>query len=849
MTTLTHHQPTPYSETPMTTPTHREEPPHGDDAELNAALDVATLREDATTDRAVTVLESGSRAHGPAPPGSALLPDALAADYCLLRHLSGGGEAALFEVIEAATGETRVLKLYHRHVTLRGEALRRIQAIDSFHVVRLTDFGQLADGRWYEVQERIAAGNLVDYRSSEHFAIDGIGDVVAQLAGAISAFHAAGLAHHDIKPENLLVRHASPLDLVLGDFGLSVVSNNSTYYATNRNATIAYQAPETMRQVGGETRDYWALGLTIAMLATGDAPYQGLSEHAILDEHYKQTPPSVIESMPPGRLKQLCRGLTRYNPKTRWSEREVRVWLEGQDPPVAPERPRRKAATTAVRFNNKRFMGPAGLAREIVGCWSLAAECIGVRSRRDRFMDEIILAFGTEPLARLTERWSAEPPPRNGIDAAVVELALALDAETPAIFAGRILNADSIAAAALGDSEPDIQFVQDLRTRAVLEAWAGCPDNAELGAIDRRWREELCRADGIISDVAAAGADAPPIEAWAGPLLAVCARGELLEDWKQQQRSSRPRGDLVPSWYPQVAGGSTPAEVIGSVLLSTEAERVQRNDLEARCRERGEARREQRVRRFRILRAVAGWLTAAAFVGGAALELQGVHLIGHPMVWRGNLALLALAFALFRQWRHAESDCRRAEAYGIAAAVSVIYWVDAGGPPISPVHLLGGDWSDPLMISQEAFKLAGLLSISWSLLSVLHRWTEGPPSSDEVHQLREADRRTLKRTGWLTMTGVVPAMLGSILIVTSLGDDLGVIEFGRLFIVSGLEMVVVVVMRGLWVPLLASGLSLLVRGRWACRPAGTTWGVALLVASVMASSAGQHMIHNLIDVA
>ena len=103
---------------------------------------------------------------------------------------------------------------------------------------------------------------------------------MAELSNAIAAFHAVGLAHHDIKPENVLVRAESPLDLVLGDFGLAVVASRTTHYVTNRNATIAFQAPETMKQVGGEPRErnYWALGLTIASVASGDVPYEGLND-------------------------------------------------------------------------------------------------------------------------------------------------------------------------------------------------------------------------------------------------------------------------------------------------------------------------------------------------------------------------------------------------------------------------------------------------------------------------------------------------------------------------------------------------------------------------------------------
>ncbi len=853
-----------------------------------------TLREAQVPSSAPTLRESPSslesmRVHT----GPAQLPSELTDSYRLVRQLaSGGAEAALFEVAETGTGEIRVLKIYHQHVALRGEALLRIRSIDPAHVVHLVDHGQLEDGRWYEVQERIEAGNLVDYRSGASPTESDLEEVVAELGAAIAAFHGAGLAHHDIKPENILVRNISPLDLVLGDFGLSVVSDNRTYYATNRHATIAYQAPETMRQVGGGARDYWAVGLTIAMLATGETPYAGLNEHAILDQHYYRMPPAIVESMPEGRLKQLCRGLTRYDPKTRWSEQEVRSWLRGHTPAVAPDEPQLPAdSTRVVHFNNKRFTVPAALTREILECWSLAAETIGVRARREQFMDELILAFGTEPLAMLTRRWSAEPPRRDRVDAAIVELLLTLDPEAPAIYRSRPLDAATIAAAALGDSEEDARFVRDLGDRGLLSAWSHSADYTELGDIDQRWQDELSRATEIISEVRAAGAAAPPIEVWTAPLLAVSARDELIDEW-QLQRAPRPFGDLMPGWYEQIADGSRPAEVIGSVLLFTEAQRVQRNAVEARHRQQREAERSRRDRKYRALLSLAGWTAAVAFLVSWVLA-PGAGLIVYAIAfalfrqWRNAVAdrhrvqesrgetpateAHEVALSLFRRWYRARSDrrrarrsrrgivsaatsalvrqsrnardrrrargsggevpataarpgrdelsaSRRAEAYGVLAFGLVVAWAITTDiwPPL--VRLIASDSLDLVTVRQDGYKLAGLASLAWSLLSFRHRRNEGPPTDDQIQRLRAADRRTLRRTLLLTLVW-------------------GFVRFASLSF-SWSRGAVATLMLSVWVPVSLGGMSLLVRGRWSHRRAGTRWAVVLLAAGAALFATG-----------
>ena len=473
-----------------------------------------------------------------------LVPDELAESYRLVGAMASiGGEANLFEV-EASGGDRRILKVYHPQVHLRAEALRRVQDVDRDHVVGLLEFGRLRDGRWFEVQERLAGGNLVEFRRRMGATpLDGtVRRIVAQVSEAIAAFHTAGLAHHDIKPENVLVRSDTPLDLVLSDFGLAVVADSKTYYATNRNATITYQAPETMRQIGGEPRDYWALGLTVAMVATGDPPYAGLNEHAILDQHHRQIPPPIIESMPDGRLKQLCRGLTRYDPEQRWSIEEVRRWIAGEDPAVAANIPVAGVAAGGVRFNQRVFLSASELAAELVRNWPLAAQVLGVARRREPFLDSVILEFGTEALAELLQRWEEHPPRRQNVNKAIVDLLTALDPDHDAWFRDRPLTPDTIAAAALGDSDEDRFVVAALRNDRILEAWGHSPRHSELGEIDRRWRDALRRADEIISDVQSADPTVaiPPLDDWVGPLLAVCAREELLADYERVRLRSRP---------------------------------------------------------------------------------------------------------------------------------------------------------------------------------------------------------------------------------------------------------------------------------------------------------------------
>ena len=251
-----------------------------------------TIREAPPGAGAPTVRENSERG---APtnigPSSILtqLPSELAEAYVLVNQRSHiSSEATLFEVTEGSSGTSRILKVYHSHVDLKSEALQRVRELEYPGVARLVNFGQLSDGRWWEVQELIEGGTLPEYRDrlGGHLEGETLQSAVKELAEALSVIHGAGIAHHDIKPDNFMVRSERPMRLALIDFGLSVVADSRTYYLTNRNATIIYQAPETMTKRGGEARDWWSLGLTIAYLATGSHPYEGMNEHAVLKGAY-----------------------------------------------------------------------------------------------------------------------------------------------------------------------------------------------------------------------------------------------------------------------------------------------------------------------------------------------------------------------------------------------------------------------------------------------------------------------------------------------------------------------------------------------------------------------------------
>ncbi|WP_054813087.1 serine/threonine-protein kinase [Nocardia arizonensis] len=95
----------------------------------------------------------------------------------------------------------------------------------------------------------------------------------AQAAAALSAAHAAGIMHRDVKPANLLVADDGTVKIT--DFGISRAVGDVTVTATGFLAgTPAYLAPEVARGENPEpASDVFALGSTLYAAVEGAPPF------------------------------------------------------------------------------------------------------------------------------------------------------------------------------------------------------------------------------------------------------------------------------------------------------------------------------------------------------------------------------------------------------------------------------------------------------------------------------------------------------------------------------------------------------------------------------------------------
>ena len=146
------------------------------------------------------------------------------------------------------------------------------------------------------VMEYISGQELSDViseHSQKQMEMDDVLDLVKQIAKGLQAAHQNGIIHRDIKSGNIML---TPDGLVkIMDFGLAKVRGSvMVTQAGTTLGTAVYMSPQQVRgEEADEQSDIWALGVIFYELLTGQLPFSGAYEQAIMYSILNETPKSI----------------------------------------------------------------------------------------------------------------------------------------------------------------------------------------------------------------------------------------------------------------------------------------------------------------------------------------------------------------------------------------------------------------------------------------------------------------------------------------------------------------------------------------------------------------------------
>ncbi|MGC4758925.1 protein kinase domain-containing protein [Micromonospora trifolii] len=237
------------------------------------------------------------------------------------------------------------------------------------------------DGYLWLVMEHVPSRSL-----SEVVATDGplapaeVARVGLHLIAALSAAHARGVTHREIRPQNVLL--ADDGRVMLGGFGLSIFDTRDPATVTAASlSTIQYTAPERARD-GRATpaTDLWALGATLYLATEGRPPWTRPSTLAMLAALATDAP----DRMTVAPLEPAITGLLLRNPRQRLSAQEARDRLEqvaAETPAPAPRARRWPRVRGASRRRPRAATPAAPVAADAITTMVIPALAPSTRDR------------------------------------------------------------------------------------------------------------------------------------------------------------------------------------------------------------------------------------------------------------------------------------------------------------------------------------------------------------------------------------------------------------------------------------------------------------------------------------
>ena len=211
-----------------------------------------------------------------------------------IRSLLGkGGMGEVYLATDADLGRSVAIKILPAALASDEVRLQRFiqeakaaSALNHPHILTIYEIGTHGDSKF--IATEYIDGETLRQKMDRGMRLFDALEIASQIAGALTAAHAAGIIHRDIKPENIMVRRDGYAKIL--DFGLAKLSQTKeqspdteapTRAMVNTDAgmvmgTACYMSPEQAKGVRVDERtDLWSLGVLLYEMTTGHLPFHG----------------------------------------------------------------------------------------------------------------------------------------------------------------------------------------------------------------------------------------------------------------------------------------------------------------------------------------------------------------------------------------------------------------------------------------------------------------------------------------------------------------------------------------------------------------------------------------------
>jgi len=244
--------------------------------------------------------------------------------YRIVERLGKGAMGVVYRAEDEAMGRDVAVKVltadfesepearlrFYREARSAGRLLHR-------NIITIYDLGEEA-GRLFIVMELLEGEPLAELlKRGEPAALEDKVDLMLQVLDGLSAAHAHGIYHRDIKPGNLFVLADGSLKIL--DFGVARVSTSTMTASGYIIGTPDYMSPEQSRGKEVDARsDIFSASAVFYYLLAGSRPFVAPDLPSLLWKVQLEDPPPIEAGAAPPALERIVlRGLAK-DPASRY---------------------------------------------------------------------------------------------------------------------------------------------------------------------------------------------------------------------------------------------------------------------------------------------------------------------------------------------------------------------------------------------------------------------------------------------------------------------------------------------------------------------------------------------------